>query len=292
MNERLNRGAKHFMVFEEFGRGLQPFSTYTEVRNVLDEMNQILQDGDNAKILESFKISEMVSDEYVHDQLVESLNGYFANPNDFTKKEVNDAIDNMHNLNETALAVNLSLLVNDIADAHKELFSSVSINESHQIAKKQQNARDEQIQKNIFEKVERYIANRLEESEMSRQKVAEQYTLKNVSNKMGLSRSIASLLKSDAAKNPKLNEKLQRFSYALQQGCYEERIYESFITQITPFNYLKDVDKVIKRINEKANENPDTLLLTRILEEMSESADSYIYREMVEEDVCRFIQDP
>ena len=36
-----------------------------------------------------------------------------------------------------------------------------------------------------------------------------------------------------------------------------------------PFNYIKDVEKVIKRINEKAGENPDTLLLTRILEEMN-----------------------
>ena len=293
INERIERGAKQFMIFEEFGKGLEQFSDIIEVRNVLDEMNKTMHDGDNANILESFKISEMVADEYVHDQLVEALNAYFATPNDITRKQVQDAIDNMHNLNETQMAINLQMIIEGIKAAHAESFSTVSLNETANIIKKQQSARDEQIQKNIFEKVERYIQNRMSEEEMNRKKIDEQFNLKNVSNKMGLQRSISGLLKSEfCTKNDRLVEKLNQFAYALQQGCYEERVYESFLTQMQPFNYIKDVEKVIKRINEKAGENPDTLLLTRILEEMSESADSYIYREMIEEDVCRFIMQP
>lgn len=293
MNERIEHGAKQFMIFEEFGKGLEQFSDIIEVRNVLDEMNKTLQEGDNANILESFKISEMVADEYVHEQLVEALNAYFATPNDITRKQVQDAIDNMHNLNETQMAINLQLIIEGLKTAHAESFSSVSLNETANIIKKQQSARDEQIQKNIFEKVERYIQNRMNEEEINRKKIDEQFNLKNISNKMGLQRSISGLLKSEfCTKNDRLVEKLNQFAYALQQGCYEERVYESFLTQMQPFNYIKDVEKVIKRINEKAGENPDTLLLTRILEEMSESADSYIYREMIEEDVCRFIMQP
>ena len=293
INERIERGAKQFMIFEEFGKGLEQFSDIIEVRNVLDEMNKTMHEGDNANILESFKISEMVADEYVHDQLVEALNAYFATPNDITRKQVQDAIDNMHNLNETQMAINLQMIIEGIKTAHAESFSTVSLNETANIIKKQQSARDEQIQKNIFEKVERYIQNRMNEEEMNRKKIDEQFNLKNVSNKMGLQRSISGLLKSEfCTKNDRLVEKLNQFAYALQQGCYEERVYESFLTQMQPFNYIKDVEKVIKRINEKAGENPDTLLLTRILEEMSESADSYIYREMIEEDVCRFIMQP
>ena len=293
INERIERGAKQFMIFEEFGKGLEQFSDIIEVRNVLDEMNKTMHEGDNANILESFKISEMVADEYVHDQLVEALNAYFATPNDITRKQVQDAIDNMHNLNETQMAINLQMIIEGIKSAHAESFSTVSLNETANIIKKQQSARDEQIQKNIFEKVERYIQNRMSEEEMNRKKIDEQFNLKNVSNKMGLQRSISGLLKSEfCTKNDRLVEKLNQFAYALQQGCYEERVYESFLTQMQPFNYIKDVEKVIKRINEKAGENPDTLLLTRILEEMSESADSYIYREMIEEDVCRFIMQP
>ena len=145
MNERIEHGAKQFMIFEEFGKGLEQFSDIIEVRNVLDEMNKTLQEGDNANILESFKISEMVADEYVHDQLVEALNAYFATPNDITRKQVQDAIDNMHNLNETQMAINLQLIIEGLKTAHAESFSSVSLNETANIIKKQQSARDEQI---------------------------------------------------------------------------------------------------------------------------------------------------
>ena len=238
-------------------------------------------------------IANTINDEYVNEQLVESINAYFNEPNDFTKSQIKDAIDNVHNLNESQKAARLSLIINKVEEAQPTYFSSVSINESANLVKRQNQTRDEMIQKKIQENVERLIEQRLAEHDEEERKLAEQNTLSHISNKMGLLESINHLMKSeDAKRNQKLMEKLTQFSSAIAQGCYEERVYESFIQQITPFNYLKTVEKTIKAINEKANENPDSLLLTRILEEMSEAADSYIYREMVEEDVCRFINNP
>ena len=61
---------------------------------------------------------------------------------------------------------------------------------------------------------------------------------------------------------------------------------------MTPFNYILKVNETIKDIKEKTDKNYQSVLLTRILQEMSESPDSYIYTELVEEDVTRFILAP
>ena len=291
VNENLERGVKDIVLFEAFGRGLEKFSDIKAVKQVIDQLNAVSKD--NAALYECLMIANTITDEYVNEQLVESINAYFNEPNDFTKEQIKDAIENVHNLNESQKAARLSLIVSNVENAQPTYFSSVSLNESANLVKRQNQSRDEVIQKKIQESVERLIEQRLSDHDAEERKLAEQNTLSHISNKMGLLESINRLMRSDAAKgNQKLMDKLSQFSSAIAQGCYEERVYESFIQQITPFNYLKPVENTIKTINEKANENPDSLLLTRILEEMSEAADSYIYREMVEEDVCRFINNP
>ena len=293
VDESIKQGTPQFMLFEQFGEGLKQFSDIIEVSKILTKMNETMQQESSAEILECFTIAEKIRDEYVHDQLCEALNSYFAQPNDFTKDMVCEALENVHNLNMPKEAVRINLIVEGVEKANNLYFAKQSINESAALVRRQERSRDEQIQKNIYEKVEKYIEKRLNEDAAAKKAISEQYTIANVSNKMGLYDTIQGLSVTEAAKsNAKLKAKLDQFAEAIRMGCYEERIYETFVQQITPFNYLKPVEKAIKSINEKANENPDTLLITRILEEMSEAADSYLYREMVEEDVCRFITSP
>lgn len=293
VDESIKQGVPQFMLFEQFGDGLKQFSDIIEVSKVITMMNETMSQEGSAQILECFTIAEKIKDEYVHEQLCEALNAYFATPNDITKDMVKEALDNVHNLNMSKDAVRISLIVENIEEANPVYFAKESINESAALVRRQERSRDEQIQKNIYDKVEKYIEKRLNEDAEAKKALSEQYTISNISNKMGLYDTIQGLMVTEAAKsNKKLSAKLEQFADAIRQGCYEERIYESFVQQITPFNYLKPVEKVINKINEKANENPDALLLTRILEEMSEAADSYLYREMVEEDVCRFITTP
>ena len=140
---------------------------------------------------------------------------------------------------------------------------------------------------------EKYLNESSEEDEARAKKTDSTYSLDNVSNKLGLNEKVVSLLSDgDVAKNFKLRDVLDRYENAMINGCYQERIYESLIRDLTPFNYILKVNETIKDIKEKTDKNYQSVLLTRILQEMSESPDSYIYTELVEEDVTRFILAP
>ena len=144
-----------------------------------------------------------------------------------------------------------------------------------------------------MKRVEKYLNERQDAEAAQAARIASQYTLENVSNKMGLHTRVNTLLENkDIQKNARLMEVLNRYQYAMNQGCYEERIYESFIRDMTPFNYILPINESIEEIKKKAAERPDAMMLTRILEEMSESRDSYIYTELIVEDLTRFILEP
>ncbi len=228
VNENLDKGIEEITLFEAFGRGLEKFSDIKAVKQVIDQLNEVAKN--NAALYECLMIASSITDEYVHEQLTEAINCYFNEPNDYTREQMRDAIDNVHNLNESTKAARLSLIVSNVAESQPTYFSSVSLNESANLVKKQNRSRDEMIQKKIQEKVERLVERRLADHDAAEKKAAEQNTLSHISNKMGLLESINKLMRSeDAQRNTKLMEKLSQFSSAIAQGCYEERVYESFI---------------------------------------------------------------
>ena len=73
-------------------------------------------------------------------------------------------------------------------------------------------------------------------------------------------------MNSEAKTNKKLVETLEQYKGALNQGLYEERLYEGFIKNITPFNYLKSVDKELKRLEKVAEEHQTSINITKILD--------------------------
>ena len=61
---------------------------------------------------------------------------------------------------------------------------------------------------------------------------------------------------------------------------------------MSKFNYLLPVDKAIKAINEKVSEKREEITLTKILEEMKDDHASFIYVELIQEDVARYVKEP
>ena len=118
-------------------------------------------------------------------------------------------------------------------------------------------------------------------------------TLENIVNCNGLNlrESIKNIASSDAKSNKKLMETLDQYAGALNQGLYEERLYETFLTNISKFNYLLPVEKEINRINEVAKEHSASIIVTKILEEMSTTPSYYIIP-LIEEDAARYVKNP
>lgn len=119
-------------------------------------------------------------------------------------------------------------------------------------------------------------------------------TLESLANNQGLNlgKHLADIANSEAKSNERLMSVINAYQEAVNMGAYEERLYETLIQNITKYNYLLPVEKAIKAINEKANERYEEITLTKLLEEMKDNQYSFIYVDLIQEDVARYINEP
>jgi len=55
---------------------------------------------------------------------------------------------------------------------------------------------------------------------------------------------------------------------------------------------LLPVDKALKKIRKTVNENKEQITLTKLLEEMKDDHSSFIYVDLIQEDVARYVKEP
>ena len=291
-NKYIQDGMPEYLLYESFADGLKNFETGNkQVAAAMQTINENLRE--NSNLLQMFKLASEVTDEIVYADLFESINLFYSDKNDMSRDILLESIDNLNNIGEYQRAGVMRSMVNECLEAEPIQYHSNSVNESRAFVREQAAKNDARMEDVIMKRVEKYLNERFDEDEARANKIASAYTLDKVSNKLGLNEKVVSLLSDgDVAKNFKLRDVLDRYENAMINGCYQERIYESLIRDLTPFNYILKVNETIKDIKEKTDKNYQSVLLTRILQEMSESPDSYIYTELVEEDVTRFILAP
>ena len=93
------------------------------------------------------------------------------------------------------------------------------------------------------------------------------YTIKN----LGIRDAINSLNESD-----ELNEVLDKFKDALNKGVHEARLYEQFITALSPFGYFPTVGNAIKAVEDRVNTYKSDVNITKIIETMKETRSNYL----------------
>ena len=293
-DERIKHGGKQFMMFESFGTGLRQFATGNKnVKTVLKKMDSILDE--NFTELCGFKLIEDINDDYVRESVRESYNRYIAEPCDETRSELLEEIDNLRNFNP-ALADMFIVNITETANERPQLFGGDAVNEQQQaeLARKREEFKQQKLTNNIFKKVERYIDNKLNEDEIKKAHINEKFSLNGIANHNGLnlSKRIKSVLSSDAGSNEKLKNVLSEYANALANGAYEERLYETLLQNTSMYNYLLPVDKMRKDIKKVVEKNQESIALTKLLEEMKDSYSSYIYVELIQEDVARYVLNP
>ena len=287
-----NANTAQYMMYEQFAQGLSAFtSTSKQVKSVINEINENLRE--NADLFQCLKFVYEIQDENLHRDVLESVNRFYADPNDMTRDMLMESLDILEQSTDDMIAPRIRTIANQLVESEPVQFAVSAVNEAHAFIKEQNQKHDQRLEDVIMKRVEKYLNERQDAEAAQAARNASQYTLESVTNKMGLHTRVNTLIgNKDLKKNSALMEVLGRYQNAMNQGCYEERIYESFIRDMTPFNYLLPINESIEEIKKKAGERPDAMLLTRILEEMSESRDSYIYTELIVEDLTRFILEP
>ena len=290
----LNNGAQDFMLFEQFGQGLTKYAKGNKaVKAVIEQMNQTL--ATDGAALVGYQLIERIEDPYIKDDVTAAFNHYVADKCAETRDELIESLEPLLMVSDP-VAMKINLLITEDSSMSANFIHTDYVNEAEakNFNEKLQAQRDKKKMDQIFSKVKRYIDEQLEEDEKSRLMEKEDYCLGAIANNNGinLSEHINNIRHSDAGANERLMEVLSLYSNAINQGAYEERLYETFLQNVSKFNYLLPVDKAMKAINEKVSEKKEEITLTKILEEMKDDHASFIYVELIQEDVARYVKEP
>ena len=291
-DHRLNEGEKEFMLFEEFGQGLAQFAKANKtVKSVIAQMNETLATAGNE--LEGYMLIEHIQEPYAQKVVKDAYNTYVAEKSYDSKANLVEALDVLYQTNDQ-LAERLNVLITEDA-VHSLPSFSTFVNESEydSVSKKIEKANEEKKVKRIQEQIEAYANQIFDNAIQEREEEKAKLNLANIanSNGIGLTEAIKTIANSNARDNAGLMQKIDEYAGALTHGAYEERLYETFITNMQKYNYLLPVERAIKMIKENVEKRNLPIMITKILEEMSESMSYYIVP-LIEEDCARFVKEP
>lgn len=293
-NNALANGAQDFMLFEQFGQGLAKYAKGNKsIKSVIEQMNNTLAtDGSN---LVGYQLIEKIENPLTKDNIKYLYNQYVANKCQETKDNLIEALSPLVEDGDP-VATKLNILLTEETSMSANFIHADYVNESEVKAfeKKLQEQRDKKTMDQIFTKVQRYIDEKLDEDEKARLTEKDEFCLNAIANNQGinLSEHINNIRHSDASSNQRLMEVINLYSNAINQGAYEERLYETFLQNVSKFNYLLPVSKAMKSITEKVDSKREEITLTKILEEMKDDHSSFIYVDLIQEDVARYVKEP
>lgn len=293
-NNALANGAQDFMLFEQFGQGLAKYAKGNKsIKTVIEQMNNTLAtDGAN---LVGYQLIEQIENPLTKDNIKYLYNQYVANKCQETKDNLVEALSLLVEDGDP-VATKLNILLTEESSMSANFIYADYVNESEvkNFEKKLQEQRDKKTMDQIFSKVQRYIDEKLDEDEKARLTEKDDFCLNAIANNQGinLSEHINNIRHSDASSNQRLMEVINLYSNAINQGAYEERLYETFLQNVSKFNYLLPVSKAMKSITEKVDSKREEITLTKILEEMKDDHSSFIYVDLIQEDVARYVKEP
>ena len=293
-NNALANGAQDFMLFEQFGQGLAKYAKGNKsIKTVIEQMNNTLAtDGAN---LVGYQLIEQIDNPLTKDNIKYLYNQYVANKCQETKDNLVEALSPLVEDGDP-VATKLNILLTEESSMSANFIHADYVNESEvkNFEKKLQEQRDKKTMDQIFSKVQRYIDEKLDEDEKARLTEKDDFCLNAIANNQGinLSEHINNIRHSDASSNQRLMEVINLYSNAINQGAYEERLYETFLQNVSKFNYLLPVSKAMKSITEKVDSKREEITLTKILEEMKDDHSSFIYVDLIQEDVARYVKEP
>lgn len=288
-------GNPEYLFYEDFYNSLKPYAKGAPaVKNVLSQMKAVLEE--DAVTLEILISIACINEPVAQTTIGDAFNEYLEEPSTDTRREVIEACWALSEQGD-AYANRIITLISDPDNyefndsPYSEEADPAAMYES--VTERIMKIREEKKKKRTQAKLEEYAKSVFDAAEQKKAEEKEQNCFAAIANNTGinLSEAIKTIVNSDANKNRRLMDIVEQYAGALNAGLYEERLYETFIHNLTPFNYLLPVEKAINAINEAVKKNPIGVAITKTLEEMAESQ-SYNILPLIEEDCARYINNP
>lgn len=115
------------------------------------------------------------------------------------------------------------------------------------------------------------------------------YTLNDIANKNGINLMESIIRLKNKTSNEKLHNILDEYYNALVNNAYEERLYETFYSNLSNYSYLLPVETEMSALNKRINASKQEINLTKLLE-MMQATSSYYIVPLIEHQVVDYIK--
>lgn len=293
-NNLLNSGStKEYMLYEQFGKDLAKYAVGNkEVKNVINEMNNTLKEYGNE--LEAYRLIECIQNPATQCTVRDAYDHYLDAGDEDSCNILIDAIDLCKQEHDPVGQKLMIIITTDGQEMYPQIeLDGQTESKFEEIQRKIKEDKERKRLEDVKAKVDAYARQVFDEASEAKRAEKDACSFESIINNNGINlhESIKNIASSDAKSNKKLMETLEQYANALNQGLYEERLYEGFLNNISKFNYLLPVEKEIKRINEVASKKSGSIMVTKILEEMTNSTSYYIVP-LIEEDAVRYVKNP
>ena len=294
------------LLLESFIKDLFDYKANTKVdkvrKNLIDKMNE------NRETLQMAYLYESLEDKGVKNLLKESYSNWLYNK-DLYKPQLSMVLESVANIGNKNVDRMYSILNGRVlSDKEYKLFES-----SYTDFDNGQQLNIEQLRKNIHEYVNEALnemeaenecgdksecGDNPEDNDTSVNKVDKEdwnavndskYTLNDIANNNGINLMESIIRLKNKTSNQKLHNILDEYYNALVNNAYEERLYETFYSNLSNYSYLLPVETEMSALNKRIKAAKQDIDLTKLLE-MMQATTSYYIVPLIEHQVVDYIK--
>ena len=260
---KLDAGMLDSQLCEQFVIELSVVAETEDEKMVLKEVNEAVKENDtNLRMARSVSQLPTSSCVFVAPMIESAVVDYMVNKNNETRESLRNSVSLFEN----------EQIVKDILEAvHYEQYEENSGKKLVNASLKE-NFKEAPAKTYTEEEVDKILNARI--AEMKEDKPVVKKSFSEVPHKIKLAESISNIMRK--CKNENVRVICEQYISALNQGKPEEMLYETFISAVSPYNYLSAVDTEVSAIDNRVSKYKQEIDLRKILEMMRQTGSYYI----------------
>lgn len=274
------------LLLESFIQDMEQFVSSAKVNKVRNQLVESIEN--NRSELQIAYLYESMEDMGVKNILQPQVYSYLNKQNDSNKYALNAILESVSGLGNQQVDKMYSILQSGQGlhvsnNQHTYLFESVNEVETPETAQVDIDELKENVNAYINEKLQE-----IEDSEAINEN-ENRYTLDDISNKNGINLLESVVRLQNKVSNTKVQNILNEYYNALVNNAYEERLYETFYSNLSNYSYLLPVETELSALNKRIATNKHNIDLTKILE-MMQATESYYIVPLIEHQIIDYMK--
>lgn len=274
--EKIDNGTPDAQICEQFVIELSRVADTKESKKILKEVNEsVVSNEMNLRLARSIYQLPTSSCVFVAPVIESAVVDYMTNKNDETRGALRNSLS-LFEGEQVVKDILETVQYEEYEERNGKTLKNVSLKESF-VEPKAKTYTEAEVEEIINKRV----------SEMKVETVPSKKHLSDIPHKVRLNESISNIM--NGCRNEKVRVICEKYISALNNGASEETLYETFISSISPYNYLNAVDTELSAIEDRVGKYKQEIDLRKIVDTMKQTG-SYFIVPLIDDLVADYVE--